>query len=128
MELKKSRLGRLALFFACVLALGACFTAPAFGQSFARPDGSVPVPSDWTSKHVLFPAGFTEEQAAKMRNEPRAYAQWLRHDDERARSTWRRKLPKWPTPPWRSSREMGRDWAVSLAPGALLRACRPPST
>ena len=59
--------------------LGACLAVTAFGQSFKRPDGSVPVPVDWTSKHVLYTEGFTPSQAAKMLNEPRVYASWLLH-------------------------------------------------
>src|ERR1700691_2974358 len=59
--------------------LASCFTAPVFGQGFARPDGSVPLPADWSAKHVLFTAGFKPEQAAKMWNEPRVLAEWLLH-------------------------------------------------
>lgn len=52
---------------------------PAWGQGFKRPDGSVPVPVDWSSRHVVHPAGFTAEQAARMWNDPRVYASWLLH-------------------------------------------------
>src|SRR5271155_4901442 len=125
MELKKSRLVRLAFFFTCVLALAACSSAPAFGQGFARKDGSVPVPFDWTSKHVLFPAGCTAEQAARMWNEPRAYGQWLLHGHMPA--TYRRvhKQPRLPLPPWRSRLEMESDWAVSLGAGGVAPGMSP---
>src|ERR1022692_278034 len=78
----------LARFGALLTAFGLSIslTASAFGQGFARPDGSVPVPMDWSSKHVLFTAGFTPAQAATMWNEPRAYAEWLLHGNAPADS------------------------------------------
>jgi hypothetical protein len=104
------------------LAIG--FTAVAFGQGFGRPDGSVPVPMDWSSKHVVFTAGFTAEQAAKMWNEPRAYAEWLLHGNEPPgsgleRRHWRR--------PWRRRLRPGiaRDWAVSLGAGGVAEGMFP---
>jgi hypothetical protein len=113
---------RLSLFFTCALALAAFFTAPAFGQGLARPDGSFPAPLDWTSKHVLFPAGFTPEQAEKMRNEPRAYARGLLHGPGSTDSRlWRRP----PMRPRRPKEEMGRDWAVSLGAGGVAPGMSP---
>ncbi|MGA8224853.1 MAG: hypothetical protein WB780_24635 [Candidatus Acidiferrales bacterium] len=125
MKLNKSWFIRLSLFFICALALASCMSAPVFAQSFARPDGSIPVPLDWTSKHVLFTSDFTPDQAAKMRNEPRVYALRLHHDDGRPISIWRRKPPKLPRPPLRSSRKMGRDWAVSLGAGGVAQGMSP---
>ena len=61
------------------LGLAASFTQSAFAQGFARPDGSIPVPIDWSSSHVIFTGGYTPEQAVNTWNEPRAYAQWLLH-------------------------------------------------
>jgi len=128
MELKKSRLVRRTLFFTYSLALAACFTAPAFGQGLARQDGSVPVPFDWTSKHVLFTAGATAEQAEKLRNEPRAYAQWHLHGDAPAELRGGRplpRLPRLPLLPLRSRNEMRRDWAVSLGAGGVAPGMSP---
>src|SRR5271155_743446 len=71
-----SRPGALLL---TAFALAISFTTPAFGQGFTRPDGSVPVPMDWSSRHVAFTGVFTPQQAATMWNEPRAYAEWLLH-------------------------------------------------
>jgi hypothetical protein len=114
---------KLTLFFVCVLAPAACLTPQAFGQGLARPDGSVPVPLDWTSKHVLFPAGFTPEQAEKMRNEPRAYTRRLLHSQEPTDypRLWRRP----PMRPRRANEEIGRDWAVSLGGGGVAPGMSP---
>lgn len=114
---------RAALSLA-IFGLAACFTPGAFGQGLARQDGSVPVPMDWSSKHVLFTPGSTKKQAAKILNEPRAYAQWLRHGGAPASLHLRRRPP---TPPrWRWSRdEIGRDWAVSLGAGGVAQGMAP---
>src|SRR5271169_5772723 len=102
-----------AALLPAAFGLAACFPASAFGQGFARPDGSVPVPVDWSSKRVLYTTGFTPEQAAKMRNEPRVYAQWLLHGNAPPDSGLRRRPPTRPRRPTRSRGEMERDWAVS---------------
>jgi hypothetical protein len=104
------------------LAIG--FAAVAFGQGFERPDGSVPVPMDWSSKHVVFTAGFTAEQAAKMWSEPRAYAGWLLHGNEPPGSGLERR--HWRRPRRRRSRPgMTRDWAVSLGAGGVAQGMFP---
>ena len=104
------------------LLLAASFTASAFGQGVARPDGSVPVPMDWSSRHVLFTAGFTPDQAANMRNEPRAYAEWLLHGNAPASSGLVRKRAA----TRRQSRgKMRKDWAVSLGAGGVAPGVSP---
>jgi hypothetical protein len=104
------------------LLLAASFTASAFGQGFARPDGSIPLPMDWSSKHVVFTAGFTPEQAAKMWNEPRAYAEWLLHGNAPADSGLARKQRRLR----RQARgKMRRDWAVSLGAGGVAQGMSP---
>jgi hypothetical protein len=109
-------------FRCAVLLLAASFAASAFGQGFARPDGSVPLPMDWSSKHVVFTAGFTPEQAAKMWNEPRAYAQWYLHGNAPADSGLVRK----PSTPKKQSRgKMRRDWAISLGAGGVAQGMSP---
>ena len=121
--LRIPRRRNVAFFSGCAaLLLAACFTPSAFGQGFARPDGSVPVPLDWASKHVLFTAGFTAEQAAKMLNEPRAYAEWLLHGNAPAWSGLVHKRRRPPRPP---RREIGRDWAVSLGAGGVAQGMSP---
>src|SRR5271163_2666093 len=65
----ETALGRkVALFVWCTaLLLAACFPPSALGQGVARSDGSVPVPMDWSSKHVVFTRGSTATQAEKTR-------------------------------------------------------------
>lgn len=112
----------VVLFSICVLTLSACFAAQAFGQGIGRPDRSVPAPLDWSSKHVLFPAGFTPEQAERMRHEPRAYRQWLRYGYGPT------DLRPWRIPPrkLRRTREnIGTDWAVSLGAGGVAPGMSP---
>ena len=71
---------------------------------------------DWSSRHVVFTAGFTPEQAVKMWNEPRAYAEWLLHGNAPPYSG----PDRWRWRPRRHSRgRMRRDWAVSLGAGGV---------
>src|SRR5208282_4563673 len=116
-----------------IFGLVACFTTSAFGQGIARPDGSVPVPLDWSSKRVLFTAGFTSEQAAQMLNEPRAYPEWLLHGNAPAGSGLVPQPPEWqwqrrpvrPRPPRRSRHEIRRDWAIPLGAGGVAQGMFP---
>ncbi len=117
--------GRFAALLLAAFGLAACFTAPAFGQSFARPDGSIPVPVDWSSKHVLFTAGYTPEQAAKMRNEPRVYAEWVRYGNAPPDVGLRLGPPPRHKRPERPKGEIGRDWAVSLGAGGVAQGMSP---
>ncbi|MGA9306868.1 MAG: hypothetical protein WBW31_15800, partial [Candidatus Sulfotelmatobacter sp.] len=109
------------------LGLAAAFAASAFAQGFARPDGSIPVPMDWSSSHVIFTGGYTPEQVVKTWNEPRAYAQWLLHGNAPIDSgliRWRRRRLR--EPERRRPREdMRRDWAVSLGAGGVAQGMWP---
>ena len=110
--------------------LAVSFTAPVFAQGFGRPDGSIPVPMDWSSTHVLFTAGFTPEQAAKLWNEPRAYAEWLVHGNAPTgsgliRKPWRVAPGRRPTLRRRPRADMRRDWAVSLGAGGVAQGMFP---
>jgi hypothetical protein len=116
---------RSGALLVAALALAGHLSSLAFGQNFARPDGSVPVPMDWSAKRVLFTADFTPEQGAKMRNEPRAYAQWRLHENAAIGSALGRKRPT-PRRPLRQSRdEMKRDWAISLGAGGVAQGMLP---
>ena len=117
-------LARTGAVLMAAFGLAVSLSAPAFAQGFARPDGSLPVPIDWSSKRVLFTADFTREQAEKMRNEPRAYAQWFLHGNAPVGLG----LHKRPTPrrPHRQSRgDMQRDWAISLGAGGVAQGMYP---
>jgi hypothetical protein len=103
-------------------ALAAWFAPLAVAQGVVTQDGSIPVPVDWSSRHVLFTGGFTPKQAEKTKKEPRAYAQWLLHGGgPEGLGLVRRR----PMPPTRSRREMGRDWAVSLGGGGVAQGMSP---
>src|SRR5580658_2990285 len=114
-------LARFSALLLTAFGLAISFATPAFGQGVARPDGSVSVPMDWSSRHVLFNAGFMTEHAATMWNEPRAYAEWLLHgnapvysgpvDSAVVRKHARRKLKK--------------DWAISLGAGGVAQGMSP---
>ena len=119
---KVAFLARLAALLLTAFGLAISLTALAFGQGFARPDGSVPIPMDWSSRHVLFTAGFTPEQAAAMWNEPRAYAEWLVHGNAPPDSGLAIKLRR----PRRKLRgRMETDWAVSLGAGGVAQGMWP---
>jgi hypothetical protein len=108
-----------------IFGLAACFSRSVFGQNLARPDGSVPVPLDWSSKRVLFTPGFTPEQAERMLNEPRAYAQWLQHGNAPEGAGLARRQPEWPRRRRRSRGEVRRDWAISLGAGGVAQGMFP---
>ncbi len=121
---------KVAFFARCVtlllaaLGLVAGFGASAFAQGFARSDGSIPVPIDWSSSHVIFTGGYTPEQAVKTWNEPRTYAQWILHGNappdsgliRRHRGLRERRRP---------SRDMRSDWAISLGAGGVAQGMWP---
>src|SRR5208282_4088494 len=116
---------RFAALLLTAFGLGISFTALAAGQGFARPDGSIPLPMDWSSKHVVFTAGFTAEQAAKMWNEPRAYAEWLLHGNEPADSGLVRRHPRRRRRVRPSRAGMRTDWAISLGAGGVAQGMWP---
>jgi hypothetical protein len=94
------------------------------GQSFARPDGSIPVPTDWSSKHVIFTGDYNRDQMVKTWNEPRAYAQWIRHGNAPEDSGLLRR------PVDRLLRNQSReafkkDWAISLGAGGVAPGMSP---
>jgi hypothetical protein len=127
-------LARYATLLLAALVLTPSFTPSLFGQAFARPDGSIPVPIDWSSKYVVFTGDYTPEQAAKTWNEPRAYAQWLLHGNAPAGSGLVRPDPVRPDPaPWpptpvsrrQSRRPLKQDWAISLGAGGVAQGMSP---
>jgi len=119
-------LARCAALRLAAFALATSFTGSLFGQAFARPDGSVPMPIDWSSKYVVFTGDYTPEQAVKTWNEPRAYAQWLLHGSAPANSGLERRWPM-PKPILRrhSRGSMKKDWAISLGVGGVAQGMSP---
>lgn len=115
-------IARGAVLLSAALGLAGCFAAPAFGQGFARPDGSVPVPVDWSSKRVLFTGGYTPKQAERMRNEPRVYAEWLLHGNAPPNLL---PLRRPPVRRRRARSDIETDWAVSLGVGGVAPGMSP---
>ena len=106
--------------------LAVSFTGSVVAQGFARPDGSVPVPRDWSSKYVIFTGDYTTEQALKTWNEPRAYGQWLLHGKtpEGSGLARRRQRPR-PTPRRQTREPLKKDWAISLGAGGVAQGMSP---
>jgi hypothetical protein len=118
--------GRRAALLLAAFGLAVSFTGSLFGQGFARPDGSVPVPRDWSSKHVVFTGDYTPEQAVKTWNEPRAYAQWLLHGKAPESSGLVRRRPTLRPIPRRQSRgPLKKDWAISLGAAGVAQGMSP---
>ena len=115
---------RCAALLLAAFWLAASFTGSLFGQAFARPDGSIPVPIDWSSKYVVFTGDYTPEQAVKTWNEPRTYAQWLLHGNAPASSGLVRWRPT-PIPRRHSRRPLKKDWAISLGAGGVAQGMSP---
>ena len=90
---------------------------PDFARYLARPDGSMPMIHDWSTRHVIYTAGYRDEQAERMARDPRALAAFVDHGIIR-----RRHDPITPRPASGlhsvpSSRTLKRDWAVPLPGG-----------
>jgi hypothetical protein len=62
-----------------VVLISSIFIGSAFGQDFKRPDGSVPLPLDWSDRHVVYTADFTGEQAERMQGDPRYFVAMRMH-------------------------------------------------
>jgi hypothetical protein len=117
---------RRAALLLGTFGLAVSFTGSVFAQGFARPDGSVPVPRDWSSKHVVFTGDYTPEQAVKTWNEPRAYAQWLLHGKAPEGSGLMRRRPRpLPIPRRRATEPLKKDWAISLGAGGIAQGMSP---
>jgi hypothetical protein len=117
-------LARCAALLLVAFGLVAGLAGSLFAQAFARSDGSIPVPRDWSSKHVVFTGDHMRENAGKTWNEPRAYAQWLLHGNAPAGSglvRWRRMQ----VPRRQTKQTIKKDWAVSLGAGGVAQGMSP---
>ena len=110
-----------------LMMCGLCtFTGSALGQDFKRPDGSVPLPMDWSDQHVIYTADATGEQAEKMQSDPRYFVATRLHGkalgDASAANGFDilRRTPRWePREPRAMSLEPKKDWSVSLGAGGV---------
>jgi hypothetical protein len=138
-----------------IAAVTSLFIGSALAQDFKRPDGSVPLPMDWSDQHLIYTVGFTPEQAEKMQGDPRFFVAMRLHgkalaDESDANGypilsrtpTWESSAdPAWestPDPPWNSPvrpvkkapslfRELKEDWSVSLGPTAGVAGGQSPA-
>jgi hypothetical protein len=84
---------------------------PDFARHLARPNGSMPMIKDWSNRHVIYTAGYTDQQAERMGRDPRAFASFVTHGMIR-----RHHYPKRPHPTSKNE-TLKRDWAVPLGAG-----------
>jgi hypothetical protein len=120
-----------------VVVVSSVFTGSAFGQDFARPDGSVPLPMDWSNQHLIYTVGFTREQASKMQSDPRYFVAMRLHGKELADESaaiGNPTLPRrnaalsiFPTrrPTPKTKPALNKDWAVSLGAGGVAQGMSP---
>lgn len=94
-----------------------CVAAVLWGQQADGPRQGIPLVTDWSHHYLVYSNPSGTDLSAPLRQEPRRWQQWLRHNAERS-----------PTPdafsedaPPRSAKprkRFKRDWAMSLGPGA----------
>ncbi len=138
-----------------IVSVSSIFIGSALGQDFKRPDGSVPLPLDWSDRHVIYTVESTPEQVEKMQGDPRYFAAMRLHAKEladenaangypflRRTSRWEPpelrtplsespelRKPRWVRPELRRNTEFGlkKDWSVSLGPTAGVAAGQSPA-
>jgi hypothetical protein len=113
-----------------VSILGVLTLSPAlFGQASRSPEATIPVPSDWSHRSVIFSRPATTEQAKRVEQDPRYWQQRYRRElpvmvpaaqsrdalasELRSDARVRRR---------RRNQEMKRDWQESLGLGASVGA------
>ncbi len=87
MNSKNSLSGLSVVAVALALVIASCVSVPVYGQDAGldlAPGGQLSLPSDWSSKHVIYSGAFkgnsrtsAGEQASKMKNDPRLLHSWL---------------------------------------------------
>jgi hypothetical protein len=111
-----------------IVWISSIFIASALGQDFKRPDGSVPLPMDWSDRHVVYTVGSTGEQIEKMQADPRYFVATRLHGKELADEgdangypalRIRRPPGTEPSGVWKTRREPKTDWSVSLGTGGV---------
>jgi hypothetical protein len=116
--------------------LGVLALAPlTLGQSASAPRAGIPVPTDWSHRHVIFSRPGTTEQAARVEKDPRYWQQRYRSQlPLRAPAVENGDAFAQPSPiesqrePESKNRKLHRDWAVSMGSGASSGADNFPAT
>jgi len=121
-----SGLATLGLAILGLTILGMLTLAPlALGQSSSAAQASIPVPTDWSHRHVIFSRPGTTEQAARIEKDPRYWLQRYRSQlpamlpAAENRDALTRSLPIDSKRENESrDRKLHRDWSVSMNSGA----------
>ncbi len=149
MRAEKNAFYRQSLSIAAfgIVLISSIFAPSALGQDFKRPDGSVPLPLDWSNQHLIYTVGFTGEQATNMQGDPRYFAAARSHGKALADANAVQGYPAFdrssalrlgPQPPRRfpisprrriglPSNEIKKDWSVSLGPTAGVATGQSPA-
>jgi len=99
---------------------------PDFARYLARPDGSMPMVEDWSTRHVIYTAGYTDEQADRIARDPRAYAGFVGHGILRRPHAPILPRPISPFSPHPISLPtLKRDWAIPLGQGFVYASAAP---
>jgi hypothetical protein len=111
------------------------FAPVAVGQSSSAPQAGIPVPTDWSHRHVIFSRPGTTEQAARIEKDPRYWQQRYRSQlPSMVPAAENRDAGAQPSPTERKrereskNRKLHRDWAVSMGSGASSGADNFPAT
>jgi hypothetical protein len=114
-----------------IVMISSLFTGSALAQDFKRPDGSVPLPMDWSDHHVIYTVGSTPEQASYLEGDPRFFVAMRLHGkalaDEKAANghpTLTKTFSREPLadPAWRSRPEPPPPEPPGRSPLRLVRA------
>ncbi len=135
MSVRKDSLSKPSLMMCIfgIAVISSLCTGAAVGQDFKRPDGSVPLPLDWSNQHLIYTVGFTGEQAEKMQGDPRFFAAARLHGkalaDESAANGYPifRRRRREPRRERRRETNLKKDWSVSLGPTAGVAAGQSPA-
>src|SRR5271156_1934274 len=101
--------------------LGVLILSPALlGQTVPAPEATIPVPNDWSHRHVIFSRPATTEQAERVQQDPRYWQQ-----------RYRSELPVLLPPaesrdalasPQGGNLSLGGDWQENLGSGGSVGA------
>ena len=103
--------GALVLSAACLICL--CVALPSHEQGVHSK--RVPVLTDWTTRHVLYPLYGSADRMSIAGRDPRSLFSWYRYSPNAPR--WRD--PRWndPRSPRKNSKGFDRDWSINLGAG-----------
>lgn len=114
-----SRLIRLSACLLGLLTLGWVLTV----HAAKPPRHGIPLPTDWSHRHLIYSQPRNSEEAARLQQDPRFEQQWHRRNDRLMFNMSNSEAAEAMAVPrkWRSNdRKMQRDWATSLTAGGTV--------